>query len=741
MAQQKIADFFAQIGIKVDQKQLSKFEKSVTDIGRALHNMEVSAKKTSSKVSNSLAQFAKAENKLTREIDKGNKALQRRANIRGRLKSQSMGGDRLKGRGYVWGDLSHLDSVKSVSASARRAQQSMYDKLFGAVDTSAADKERASIDKLHSQALREDSRRRRAAENLARIQANAEKRVQEMAQRTAAIREAGARRAAAIIQAAEIKAQAAARRVSGGGSGGSGRGFNVMGGATVGGALGSATSSLSGLLPGIGGGWAMMNLNRINQEINANRLAMTAVMGNEQAGGQQSDWLKNLANTVGFDYRQTMPAFTKMMASGKTAGLSTGSVQSIFQGVTEYGRVMGLDTEAMKGSMRALEQMLNKGQVMSEELKGQLAERMPGVISAMTEAAGFKTPAELFKAMEDGQVKSTEVLEKFSEILAERARQGGALEKAMQSTAAQQARFNNEFTEFVDLMGRSGMDSAFAKIFKSFADFLKNTPELATGLANAMGKLATGVEWAGESLTNVIKALDDLGDSMGIGGTNLALLSGLALMLSTSFGRVAAAGYAVFLIIEDIALGLKGANSYTKDFLDFLDANAWAEVGIKAFAFALAVGLIAKNVQSLAIAMGLLSAAGVGGAAGKGGKLAGLGGVLGLARSHPMLTGLVLAGAGTYAAYERYHNDTSPKAMSEKEQIDLRLRNLQRGPGAGQLTEMTNKYSLPGVNTPSTNIENINIEVSGAADPEKTAELVINKFREMIKPTNFPVTK
>jgi phage tail tape-measure protein len=54
-----------------------------------------------------------------------------------------------------------------------------------------------------------------------------------------------------------------------------------------------------------------------------------------------------------------------MMASGTAVGLENTDVRGIFQGVSEYGRVMGLDSESMKGSMRAIEQMLNKGQVMS----------------------------------------------------------------------------------------------------------------------------------------------------------------------------------------------------------------------------------------------------------------------------------------------------------------------------------------------------------------------------------------
>lgn len=376
MASQKIADFFAQIGIKVDEKSIKNLDKAFDGLERSLHNMEVSAKKAGSKISSGLDSFAKKENKLNKEMTKGNKLLIQRDNIRKRLRRQTEGPRQtIRAGDKVWGDLSYLDPVrKSMSNKAYNMQHAMYKSLFGDDGADVAEENRqknlAKAQKEHAVRMERLARLQekadKAKEKAARVAENVAKREQLMAQRTAAIREAGAKRAAAIIEAAEIRAQAMANRVArGGGSGGSGRGFSVMGGATVGGALGSASSSVAGLLPGFGAGWSLINLNRINQEIQANRLAMTAVTGSEQAGAEQSAWLENLANTVGFDYRQTMPAYTKMLASGTSSGFSTESVQNIFQGVSEYGRVMGLDTESMKGSMRALEQIMNKGQVMS----------------------------------------------------------------------------------------------------------------------------------------------------------------------------------------------------------------------------------------------------------------------------------------------------------------------------------------------------------------------------------------
>lgn len=386
MAKQKIADYFAQIGIKVDQRSIDRLGKSLDSIERGLHNMEVGAKKSAKQASDLVNQ----NKNLNKAISDGNKVLNKRAAVTRKIQqannkvsraSQQALYDKMFGGGSpttprrwsgataknarAW-QSNFKESVGRLTAGsgsmtnkARSAQQAMYNQMFGAVTPTYG-----GLDKSHAAAMREDMRRTRAAQNLARIQENVARREAAMAQRTATIRENGARRAAAILTAAEIKAQAIASRMGGGGVGRPG-GRGMFGSASMGGAMGAASSNIAGFLPGFGAAYSLVQANRINQEIQGQRLAMTAVMGGADAGKAEQDWMKNLANTVGIDYRATLPAFTRMMASGKAVGLENTDVRGIFQGVSEYGRVMGLDSESMKGSMRSLEQMLNKGQVMS----------------------------------------------------------------------------------------------------------------------------------------------------------------------------------------------------------------------------------------------------------------------------------------------------------------------------------------------------------------------------------------
>lgn len=433
MAGNKIADFFAEIGIKVDAKKLEQLDKKLDGLERSLHNFEVSAKKMSKGVaegfnvlSNSARKAAKEEKTLSSEIQKVNTNLAKRLRLQ-RISERSKSLPYLPRKGIgnnpsrVGGDLSHLIPKKESNAAYRRKQQDfynslfkagnvvgnntkawqdrfrtsvaglsgtttsnaeykrkqgMYDALFGstAKAEAAAAKLRAEMDKLHGKALREDYRRTKAIERQADIRKNRAERNRLFEERTIAIREAGEKRIAAIREAGERRAAAIAeaariRASHSSGGAGVGRPRGILGGAAFGGALGSATSGIAGFLPGFGAAYTLMHANRINQELQGQRLAMTAVMAGtdrslnaEQAaalGNEKQQWLKNLANTIGFDYRQTQPAFTKMLASGTSAGMSVDSVQNIFQGVSEYGRVMGLDNESMKGSMRAIEQMMN----------------------------------------------------------------------------------------------------------------------------------------------------------------------------------------------------------------------------------------------------------------------------------------------------------------------------------------------------------------------------------------------
>lgn len=117
---------------------------------------------------------------------------------------------------------------------------------------------------------------------------------------------------------------------------------------------------------------------------------------------------------------------------------------------------------------------------------------MPAVMSMMAEANGTDIPT-LVKQMEKGQVKSDTVIE-FARIASERARQGGALEKAIKLSSSEQYRFNNSFTKFIEVMGKAGLEKGMAATFSSLTTMLESSKPLAEAMAGSFKDMAYEVE-------------------------------------------------------------------------------------------------------------------------------------------------------------------------------------------------------------------------------------------------------
>lgn len=370
---------------------------------------------------------------------------------------------------------------------------------------------------------------------------------------------------------------------------GSSRGRSGVGGATRareaeaasgllgrGGRLAAASGGIAGaiggsLVPGLGAAMAFSHLNDVNQELVGQRLAMQATMGSQASGDEQLAWVKNLANTLGLDYRQTTPNYTKMLANGHATGMSTEAIQKTFQGTAEYGRVMGLGQNDMKLVMLALEQMMGKGQVMAQELKLQLGQRMPGAEAAMAQAAGFGTGKDaipkLLAAMKKGDVHSADVMEKFGEIMAQRARQGGALEKHLESTAAQQGRFNNAVTDSIKVFSEAGFDKGMGSFFMALTAGLEKAQPLIEALGGAFEILIRPVNAAIDVFGTLAGKVDSIASIFGLTGKQLEAIIAVVGISLLPFGSLAIVLGALALAIQDVMVYMEGGDSLFGRFL------------------------------------------------------------------------------------------------------------------------------------------------------------------------------
>jgi tape measure domain-containing protein len=264
-----------------------------------------------------------------------------------------------------------------------------------------------------------------------------------------------------------------------------------------------------------------------------------------------------------------------MVASGTSAGMDQGQVETIFKSLSEYGRVMGLDSEAMRGSFTAVEQMMNKQQIYAEELKTQLGERFPAAISMMAEAVSRKqgkevTVPELMDMMKKGLVDSS-VLKEFAEIAAERARAGGALDTAKQTSAAQQARFNNAWSKLVERFSEAGFDKLMQEFWKSAAEGLELLQTGAKGLAQVFEMLMRPVL----AFISILKETENLMPEM---SNEFKVLAGVVALLAFPMTSFATGLALVALAIEDIVYWSQGKKSLFGEFFEGLKPDTQAAV-------------------------------------------------------------------------------------------------------------------------------------------------------------------
>lgn len=147
-------------------------------------------------------------------------------------------------------------------------------------------------------------------------------------------------------------------------------------------------------------------------------IALQNVSGNMKAYAENQQWLLGIAKKYGVEINSLTTGFAKFKAAADISNMSMEDQRKIFESVSRATVAFGLSQEDQRGVFMALSQMMSKNKVMAEELRLQLAERMPVAIQAMAKAAGV-TVNELDALMKQGKVLSSEVLPKFADALTE----------------------------------------------------------------------------------------------------------------------------------------------------------------------------------------------------------------------------------------------------------------------------------------------------------------------------------
>lgn len=172
--------------------------------------------------------------------------------------------------------------------------------------------------------------------------------------------------------------------------------------------------------------------------------AYTTITGSSASAQQQLSYLYDVSTRLGLQFQSTAESAKTFFAAGKGTSLEK-DLNGIFEAVSSAGAALALSQDDMQGAFLALGQMISKGKVQAEELRGQLGERLPGAFQLAAKAMNMTT-AELDKFMADGKLTAEELLPKLAKVMQEDF--GAAAEAASQGLQGAINRLSTEWTLF-----------------------------------------------------------------------------------------------------------------------------------------------------------------------------------------------------------------------------------------------------------------------------------------------------
>lgn len=241
-------------------------------------------------------------------------------------------------------------------------------------------------------------------------------------------------------------------------------------------------------------------------------------------------YLYGLAEKSGQSIQVLTDNFLKFSAAAKFSGETDANIKTIFSNFTDIATVMHWSEGKTRSALTAIEQMYNKNQVMSEELKKQLGNVMPAAVNIFARSLDVTTP-KLQQMMKDGAVLPKETIKNFSEL-------------AKQLLATQES-LNDASHGFNAAMGRwdTAISTTSALLYEELKPAIVGTLEFATEVVKDLGM--------------AIEALD----------VGFVKVNGTVVTLRESFQMLHGASKTY---LTNVLIELENASNKAKDFWDNL---------------------------------------------------------------------------------------------------------------------------------------------------------------------------
>lgn len=364
------------------------------------------------------------------KIEQRNKAVEEQAKKIEKVKSVAFADDFVKARNAVFGGTIPGRSAAQAYQDVQQQIQGLGPKILRLNGQIA--EQRAEYMKV-TQAVKqldaaERKRRLNVLNALDEIDRKNAKVARNRARRNSALRGAGVGAGAAALQIPGLS-QVASGGLAGAAAGG-----------PLGAVAGAAAAGIVSVTLALGAYAVKAGL--AAQETTLLRRSLEQVVGTDDLA-EALGAIESISDRFLVNIPEATKQFTRLAAAARASGFSVEETKTTYEGLAAANLALGGTSEQLQGILLATTQVFSKGKVQAEELRGQIGERLAGAFAQFAESAG-KTPAELDKALEQGEVTLQEFVE-FTEFLLER--YGSAADKLADDPAAAGRRLSKALSD------------------------------------------------------------------------------------------------------------------------------------------------------------------------------------------------------------------------------------------------------------------------------------------------------
>ena len=345
--------------------------------------------------------------------------------------------------------------------------------------------------------------------------------------------------------AAQTVGAVAASGIFGGPEGLVGAGIGALGGpggAAVGGAIGAQVGMLR---------QAASETATYASEITKLNIALKGITKTSQEYSDAQNAINSISKSLNVPIADATSAFTRLSASVIGAGGNVNDAEIVFKGIITAMKATGRSTADVQGAILAMSQVFSKGKLSSEELSGQLGERLPGAVTSFAKATNRTLP-QLQKDLENGVVGLNDVM-KFA--IALQVEYGDTAAKVASSSEESGARMTVALDEVKLAVG-----SAFQPIGSIFQD---SVTEMVADTKESLKILKEAISAVSKVIEDLIgpetlKAIKDFADAnLDITKELKEGFKGLPLVIAASVDPLART-LALLLKIAEVAKLIKG---------------------------------------------------------------------------------------------------------------------------------------------------------------------------------------